>query len=322
MASITRQWQIPVSMQIIPGALLFLSMFTLKESVRWLVKKGRSDEAWESLTWIRGDDSQETRDEFDLIGLGVNQEFAVTEGLSKKELFEPANRYRFFLAGMLFLCQQATGATALAYFAPQFFQLLVGSGDRDLLITALFGAVKLVACTFFILFMADRFGRRTLMIGGGLGMATCIFCASLVYKFLPPPGGAVTSAGEATIALIFLNIMIYNCSWGPIPWAYTPEIFSSRMREMGMSFATCIHWLFSFVFSISTPYMIASMGWGTFLFYAIMDVSMALFVFFFVKETRGQSLESMEHIFHSKAGADIDLELKLEIAHVENLGGG
>ena len=65
-------------------------------------------------------------------------------------------------------------------------------------------------------------------------------------------------------------------------------------------------WFFNFLFSLATPYMIASMGWGTFLFYAALDVVMAVFVFFCIRETRGKSLEEMETIFNSKAAFDVE----------------
>jgi hypothetical protein len=62
-----RQWQIPIGLQLVPAALLGLGMFTLKESVRWLTKVGRHEEAWQSLIWIRADDSQDTVDEMEEI---------------------------------------------------------------------------------------------------------------------------------------------------------------------------------------------------------------------------------------------------------------
>jgi hypothetical protein len=77
----SKQWQIPIGIQIVPAGLLGLGMFTLKESTRWLTKKGRYDEAWESLKWIRADDSQATIDEMTEIREGVELERKTTTGL-------------------------------------------------------------------------------------------------------------------------------------------------------------------------------------------------------------------------------------------------
>ena len=83
-AAKSRQWQIPISLQLIPAGLLGLGMFTVTESVRWLTKKGRHEEAWESLKWIRADDSQATADEMEEIRYGVEMEFQATEGFRFK----------------------------------------------------------------------------------------------------------------------------------------------------------------------------------------------------------------------------------------------
>lgn len=81
---VSRQWQIPIGLQLVPAALLGFGMFTLKESVRWLTKKGRHEEAWESLKWIRADESQSTVEEMEEIRMGVEMERRATEGLRLK----------------------------------------------------------------------------------------------------------------------------------------------------------------------------------------------------------------------------------------------
>ena len=81
------QWQIPIALQLVPAGLLGLGMFTVTESVRWLTKKGRHEEAWESLKWIRADDSQATIDEMEEIRYGVEMEFQATEGFKFKGRF-------------------------------------------------------------------------------------------------------------------------------------------------------------------------------------------------------------------------------------------
>lgn len=72
-----------------------------------------------------------------------------------------------------------------------------------------------------------------------------------------------------------------------------PRIFSARIREPGMSAGVASQWLFNFIFSLTTPYMMDDMGWGTFLLWGVFDVVIALVVFFYVKETKGLSLEQI-----------------------------
>lgn len=126
----------------------------------------------------------------------------------------------------MMMAQQATGATAFAYFGPQYFSLLVGPGDQNLLLTAIFGAVKVVACGTFVVFLADRLPRRQVMIGGAACMAVCQITTAAVVKHNPPPtepDSGVSSSGMATVALIYLFVIIYNLSFGPLPWPYISE---------------------------------------------------------------------------------------------------
>ncbi|KAE8451479.1 hypothetical protein EG329_003552 [Mollisiaceae sp. DMI_Dod_QoI] len=291
-----RQWQIPIGLQLIPAGLLGLGMFTLKESTRWLTKKGRHDEAWESLKWIRADESQATIDEMEEIRTGVEMEQRATEGLRVKELLERPNLTRLTTAAAVFIAQQATGATAFAYFGPQYFKLLVGGGSKDLLLTAIFGAIKVVACSFFVLFLSDRIGRRQVLILGAAFMAACQITCAAVVKNKPAPGeGKVTSSGIATVALIYLFVIAYNLSWGPLPWPYVSEIFPTRIRSIGIAVGVGSQWLFNFVFSLTTPYMISNLGWGTFLLWGLFDAVIAVGTWVFLRETRGLSLEEITH---------------------------
>ena len=108
------QWQIPIALQMIPGGLVGLGMLLIKESARWLAKRGRKEEALESLIWVRGEDTPEVQAEFAEILTGIQEEIRATEGVTWREVNLPANRYRLFIAVTLQLCQQLTGNTSLA----------------------------------------------------------------------------------------------------------------------------------------------------------------------------------------------------------------
>jgi sugar porter (SP) family MFS transporter len=295
-------WQIPISLQMVSGAILVAGMFTVPESVRWLVKQGREEEGWASLTWVRASDDAAVRAEFAEIKRAIDEDRATKAGLQWSELATKENRGRVVSGCLAFMFQQATGASALAYFSPKFFGIIAGENvDRSLLLTALFGAVKLIACSFFVLVVASRVGRRGPLVVGGVVLFCCLFPVSMIQKFVVVPENAgdepVPPTGIAMVFLIFLNVMVYNLSWGPVPWVYVPEIFPNRVRERGVGICLTFHWLFNFVFTFSTPYMIdgtGQNGWGTFLFYALFDLIMATWAFFFMIETHGKSLEKVQ----------------------------
>ena len=110
--SSTRQWQIPIALQLVPGGLVCLGMLLIPESCRWLAKRNRVDDALQRLIWVRGGDSAEVRKEFAEILQGVSEEVEATEGVTWRECLLPANRYRLFLAITIQLNQQLTGNTS------------------------------------------------------------------------------------------------------------------------------------------------------------------------------------------------------------------
>lgn len=119
----TSQWHIPVGIQLVPGGLMLIGLFFLKESPRWLLTKGRRDEALESLAYIRNEPeiSEAVQLEFAEISAAIDEELQATEGLTWRECLKPSNRYRFFLAFLLMFWQQFSGTNSIGYYAPQIF---------------------------------------------------------------------------------------------------------------------------------------------------------------------------------------------------------
>lgn len=316
----SRQWQVPIALQLVPGALMGLGMLTLPESVRWLLYNSdtsttnnhtmNTDLAWQSLTWIRASANQTTQTEFHTMQSTIAAERQTRASFQPSELLtHRPNLHRLALGFGIFLAQQSTGATAMAYFGPQFFAMLVGPGDKNLLLTGVFGGVKVIACFVFVVFVAERFGRRPLLIGGAVVMAGCmVVTASLVKTHPPPPpvsadsqeDSSIPGAAIATILLIYLNITAFNLSWGPLPWPCISEIFPTRIREPGVALGVASQWFFNFVWSFSTPYIMAGMGWATFLLFGMLDLLFAGFVWGFLKETKGLSLEEINDLFESR----------------------
>jgi hypothetical protein len=157
--------------------------------------------------------------------VGLEEELRATEGFQSRELLEPANRYRLALAFFMFCGQQCTGMTALAYFGPQFFKLIVGDNtDQSLLITGLFGAEKFITVGIYILFFSEMWGRKPTLWISALLMACCFIVVVVVKETTPAPDSKATPAGIGMVAMIFLTNSIYQFSWGPLPWPYTAEV--------------------------------------------------------------------------------------------------
>ena len=153
-------------------------------------------------------------------------------------------------------------------------------------------------------------------------MSVCQISAAIVVKEKPAlktDDPKVTSSGIATVALIYLFVIAYNLSWGPLPWPYVSEIFPTRIREPGIAVGVGAQWLFNFVFSLTTPYMISNIGWGTFLLWGLFDAVIAIISFFFLRETKGLSLEEIAHNdFQQVRNVKFNPD-KIDLEHVESL---
>ncbi|KAL4957689.1 general substrate transporter [Aspergillus filifer] len=313
------QWQIPLALQLLPGAAMGAGLLFLPESVRWLLDRGEARNAWKSLLWVRGPHPvsiysatpSKVAAEFVEMKSAVENDRSETANFHPRELLRRPNLRRILLAIGIFISQQATGATAMAYFGPQFFEILVGdpesssspgtesvSGSLPLLLTGIFGVLKVTSCLLFILFIADRFGRRPLLSLGAAGMSLCLIATSILLSTSssqdPDPS---TTTKILTVLLIYTTITTYNLSWGPLPWPLVAEIFPTRLRSPGVSLAVASQWMSNFLWSVATPYILRDLRSGTFALFGVLDLLILCFVRWWLPETGGMNLEDVQGVF-------------------------
>lgn len=174
----TKQWRIPVAVQIIPGGLMLIGLALLKESPRWLIQKHRREEALSALAWLRDGfaESDEIQKEFVEIETAFLEESAVTENMTWKECLQKSNLQRLSLGFMLMFWQQFSGTNSIGYYAPQIFQTVgLGSTTSSLFATGLYGTAKVVATAIFLWIGIDKWGRKNSLIGGAAWMASMMF---------------------------------------------------------------------------------------------------------------------------------------------------
>ncbi len=123
----TKQWRIPVGIQLIPGGFMFIGLFFLKESPRWLVKQGRVEEATNALAYMRREEptSHDIVQEMAEIRAAIDEEFAATEGVTWKECIAPGNRFRFLVAFCIMFWQQFSGTNSIGYYVSISIPLIV-----------------------------------------------------------------------------------------------------------------------------------------------------------------------------------------------------
>jgi sugar porter (SP) family MFS transporter len=300
---------LPLAIQALPAVLLVVCMFLNKESPRYLAKADKWEEASTTLSRVRNLPVQHpyVQEELRDIAEQLEHERMLIGGSTLKDLLRemftiPGNRKRALISIGLMICQQMTGTNAINYYAPLIFKNLgIKGNSTNLFATGIYGVVKMTTCAAFLLFAADSLGRRRSLLWTSIAQGTAMMYIGLYVRIKPPVmGQEVPPAGYVALVCIFLFAGFFQFGWGPVCWIYVSEIPTARLRSLNVAIAAATQWLFNFVVARATPNMLASAGkagYGAFLIYSCFCYSMFFFVWFFIPETKGLSLEKMDDLF-------------------------
>ena len=198
---------------------------------------------------------------------------------------------------LLSVFQQAVGINVVLYYAGNIFRNMGASTDSSLLQTIIVGVVNL-AFTVVAIMTVDKFGRKPLMIIGSIGMAISMIALGFTFYF----------QNVGILALIFMltYTAAFAMSWGPVCWVLLAEIFPNSIRG-ALSIAVAAQWIANWIVSLTFP-MLNDNVWLTNTFnhgfsywiYGIMSILSAIFMWKFVPETKGRTLESIEELWKKK----------------------
>ena len=271
------EWRWKLGVSGIPAALFLAMLFGIPESPRWLVKKGRTNEAGDVLR-LTGEENadQELQDIVESID---------AEHVTSDALFTPKYRVPIFLAITIGMFNQLTGINAILYYLNSIFAHAGFSKVSGDLQSVAVGATNLIF-TMIAMSVIDRLGRKTLLLIGSVGM--CFSLAGVAAIFL-------TNRHEDLLVWMLIGfIAFFAFSQGAVIWVYLSEVFPNRVRAKGQSLGSFSHWIMNALISWTFPLMAASSGGYPFAFFSAMMVVQFFVVLFFYPETKGISLEEMQ----------------------------
>jgi SP family arabinose:H+ symporter-like MFS transporter len=274
------EWRWQLGIAAAPAVLFLIMLFGIPRSARWLVTKNRIPEACDVLDRLGSPDGQS---ELDDIIASVH-----VDGVAHSEpLFQRKYRLPIYLAFTVAAFNQLAGINAILYYLNYIFAMAGFSKVSGDLQAVAVGAMNLVA-TLLGMSLIDKLGRKTLLLIGGCGMTFCLSGVAFVFF----------SHQHQDLLVWFLvaYIAFFAISQGAVIWVYISEVFPNRVRSKGQSLGSSTHWILNFIISLIFPYFAIRFGGGyPFVFFAAMMALMFFVVLFTYPETKGVTLEEMQH---------------------------
>jgi sugar porter (SP) family MFS transporter len=299
-AIVDDQWRLVFALAGVPATLLFLGMLFLPDSPRWLVDRGDVERARAVLHEVRDPDDPATEEELQEIVHAVEEERARPKQSIAAALTSPLARTILFVGIGLGVFQQITGINTIIYYAPTILKQAAFGDSASTLTTAGIGLLNFSATILALLFV-DRIGRRTMLLGGMLGMVVTMAGVAVAF--------AVDDFSGAwrwvTVVCLFGFIACFAVSWGWGFWVMASEIYPLFIRGQAISIGNSVQWGANFAISLLFPILLASWG-GEAVFGMLAGFGMLalLFTWRFVPETRGKTLEEIEEEWRRRAGVE------------------
>ena len=296
-AGFSNNWRWMFGVAAVPGAALAIGMYFMPFSPRWLVEKGREDDAREVLARYR-DDEHEVDDEIAEIKDVAEKEFSLRELLAK-------GVRRMLIVGVaLAIFQQIVGINTVIYYAPTILKF-AGQHNTGALTQSVFIGCTNVFFTIVAILLLDKLGRRFFLIAGTATLTVALIGLGIFFE----SAGVQSAVPWLALACLLVYIMGFAVGLGPVFWLMISEIFPIQMRGPAMAVCTMFSWGLSFAISYTFLTLVGAITkQGTFWLYAFFGVCALVFFVTLVPETKDRSLEEIQ----SDLGADTDAALTRE----------
>jgi sugar porter (SP) family MFS transporter len=273
------EWRWQVGVAALPAAGFLALLFGIPRSPRWSAARERYDEALAVLKQMGEPDPE---GELADIRSALEQEHATAH----ESVFRWRYRYPLFLAITIGAFNQLAGINAILYYLNNIFTE-AGSSQTSAYQKAI--AIGFTNLVFTIVGMSviDKIGRKTLLLIGAAGTASCLAGVAWMFATHAPSG--------ALVWLLIVYIAFFALSQGAVIWVYIGEVFPNHVRSKGQGVGNASHWITNTIIALAFPILVASFSASApFTFFAIMTVVQFFVVLFFYPETKGQTLEELQ----------------------------
>jgi sugar porter (SP) family MFS transporter len=307
-------FRIPWGIQMIPAIILFIGLFFLPRSPRWLATKDRWEEAVQVLADLHagGDiDNPKVLAEYQEIeeALRYEREEAVS---SYRQLIEPKMLRRVILGMSIQMWSQLCGMNIMMYYI---VYIMEGANIASPLVTASIQYIINVVLTLPAIVYIDKWGRRPSLLFGSFFMMIFLFISGAIQAVYgqantPETQNSTNSditwivlnnkpASAAIVACSYLFVATFATTWGPSSWTYPAEIFPSKIRAKAVSLATASNWFWNCVLAFAVPPLLWNINWKMYMLFATFNALALIHVFLAAPETKGRTLEEMNEVFDS-----------------------
>jgi len=290
-------WRYMLAIAALPAIILFFGMIKVPESPRWLVSKGKKEEALQVLRKIR--DEKQAQLELSEIEANLAEESGMKRA-TFKDLNVPWIRRIVFIGIGVGVVSQATGVNSIMYYGTQILRDAGFETSAALIGNISNGAISVLA-TLVGIWLLGKIGRRPMMLTGLAGTTTVLLLIGVFSLTLE--GSAALPYVMLTLTVTFLAFM--QGAIGPVLWVTLSEIFPLRLRGLGMGISVFFLWITNFVIGLMFPILLDKIGLSiTFFIFAVLGLISIIFVSKCLPETKGHTLEELEHYFRNNDNQD------------------
>ncbi len=273
-------WRYMFLSEAIPAFLFLVLLFMIPETPRYLVSKNQDEKAMAVLSKL-----------YDQTMAKVTMDEIKKSFDDKKAKLFSYGKTIIVIGVLLSIFQQFVGINVALYYAPRIFESMGAARDASMFQTIVMGLINVVF-TLIAIFTVDKFGRKPLLIIGSIGMMIGMFgVAGMAFS---------NTIGIGTLIFIIIYTASFMMSWGPVVWVLISEIFPNKIRGQAVAIAVAAQWTANYFISSTYPAMMEFSGGLTYTFYGVMSLLSAIFIWKFVPETKGKSLEELETILIDK----------------------